>query len=143
MLMIRFQRIGRTNDPAYRISVLEKARAARAGRIVEDLGSYNPRTKAFALDETRTKEWMARGAQPTDTVRNLFIAKGVMTGSQVDVFPSSARRKAVEAEKKAAADAAQKAATDAAAAAAVPVAEAAPLESPVVESEDGAGPSIS
>jgi len=138
MLMIRLQRIGRTNDPAYRISVLEKARAARAGRIVEDLGSYNPRTKALALDETRAKEWMAQGAEPTDTVRNLLIAKGVMTGKQVDVFPSSARRKAaeaakaaVEAERKAAADAAAAKSAEAEAAvtaAAAPVAEAAPVE---------------
>ena len=130
MLMIRLQRIGRRNDAAFRIAVLEKARAARAGRVVEALGSYNPKTKAFTLDETRAKEWMAHGAEPTDTLRNLFIAKGVMTGKQVDVFPSSARKKARLAEEKAAADAiaAKKAEEDAAAveAAATPAPEAAP-----------------
>ena len=123
MLMIRFQRIGRKNDPAYRISVLEKARAARAGRIVDQIGSYNPKTKAFNLDETRAKDWMGKGAQPTDTVRNLFIAKGVLTGKQVDVFPASARKKARLAAEKAAADAAAAKKAEAAAAEAAKAAE--------------------
>jgi small subunit ribosomal protein S16 len=147
MLMIRFQRIGRKNDPAYRISVLEKARAARAGRVVDQIGSYNPKTKAFAIDETRAKDWMAHGAQPTDTVRNLLIAKGVVTGKQVDVFPASARKKArITAEKAAADAAAAKKAEEAAAATkaaedAVPAAPAeaaapeAPAENPTPETE--------
>jgi len=78
MLMIRFQRIGRTNDPAFRIALLEKKRAAKAGHIVEQLGTYNPRSKALTLDEARVKEWIAKGAQPTDSVRDLLAAKGVL-----------------------------------------------------------------
>lgn len=167
--MIRLQRIGRRNDAAYRIAVLEKARAARTGRIVEGLGSYNPKTKAFVLDEERAKEWMGQGAQPTDTLRNLFIAKGILAGKQVDVFPASARKKAREAAAKAAeeAKAAEKASAEAATAPVAaevtpeasavapseeaPVPEAAPSEvsapatedpSPVVESKDGTGPSL-
>lgn len=131
MLMIRLQRTGRRNDAAFRIAVLEKARAARAGRIVEALGSYNPKTKAFAVDETRAKEWMAHGAQPTGTLKNLFITKGVMAGKKEDVFPASARKKAAEAAKKAAVEAAaaQKAEAEAAAAAAAaPATEAAEPE---------------
>lgn len=94
MLMIRYQRIGRTNDPAFRIVLLEKARAARSSRILEQLGSYNPKTKALNLDEARVKEWIGQGAQPTDTVKNLLIAKGVLAGKKADSFPSSARKKA-------------------------------------------------
>lgn len=119
MLMIRYQRIGRTNDPAFRIVLLEKARAARTGRIVEQLGSYNPKTKALRLDEARVKEWMGKGAQPTDTMRNLLISKGMLEGKKVNVFPSSGRKKMAEAAAKAVAD------------------------TPVIESEDGAGPGIS
>src|SRR3989338_1081313 len=105
MLMIRLQRIGRPNDPRYRIAVRETAPETGTGRIVEGLGSYNPKTKAFVLDEVAAKEWMAHGAQPTDTLRNLFIAKCVLTGKQVDVFPTSARKKARLAAEKAEADA--------------------------------------
>lgn len=85
--MIRFQRIGRINDPAFRIVVLEKERAAKARNITELLGTYNPRSKALTLDEARVKEWIAKGAQPTDSIRNLLITKGVMTGKKVNVLP--------------------------------------------------------
>ncbi len=85
--MIRFQRIGRINDPAFRIVVLEKERAAKAGNITELLGTYNPRSKALTLDEARVKEWLAKGAQPTDSIRNLLITKGVITGKKVNVLP--------------------------------------------------------
>lgn len=87
MLMIRFQRIGRTNDPAFRIAVLEKERAAKAGNIVELLGTYNPRSKALTLNEESVKEWIAKGAQPTDSIRNLLISKGVIEGKKVNVLP--------------------------------------------------------
>lgn len=86
MLMIRFQRIGRTNDPAFRIVLLEKTRAAKAGNITEQLGTYNPRSKALTLDEVRVKEWIAKGAQPTDTIKNLLITKGIIEGKKVNVL---------------------------------------------------------
>lgn len=93
MLMIRFQRIGRTNDPAFRIVVLEKERAAKAGNIVEQLGTYNPRSKALTLDEAHVKEWIAKGAQPTDSMHNLLINKGVITGKKVNVLSKKTPQK--------------------------------------------------
>ena len=121
MLMIRFQRIGRTNDPAFRIAVLEKERAAQAGNVVELLGTYNPRSKALTLNEARVKEWIAKGAQPTDSIRNLFITKGIMSGKKVNALPKKTPQK-----NEAAIAAAAAAAATAAAAAPVPAAEAAP-----------------
>ncbi len=117
MLMIRFQRIGRTNDPAFRIVLLEKERAAKAGNITELLGTYNPRSKALTLDEAKVKAWIAKGAQPTDSIRNLLINKGVIQGKKVNVLPKkTSQKKEVEA-----------------GAAAAPVAEAvAPTEDEVV-----------
>ncbi len=85
--MIRFQRIGRTNDPAFRIAVLEKERAAKAGNIVELLGTYNPKSKALTLNEERVKYWIKMGAQPTDSIHNLFINKKVIEGKKVNVLP--------------------------------------------------------
>lgn len=116
MLMIRFQRIGRTNDPAFRIAVLEKARAAKAGSIVELLGTYNPRSKALTLNEEHVKEWIAKGAQPTDSIRNLLINKGVIEGKKVNALPKKTPQKDEAAE--AAAAAAAKAEAEAAKAAA-------------------------
>ena len=85
--MIRFQRIGRTNDPAFRIMLLEKERAAKTGRVNERLGTYNPRSKALTLDAARVKEWIAKGAQPTDSIHNLLISKGVIEGKKINVLP--------------------------------------------------------
>jgi len=95
--MIRFQRIGRTNDPAFRIVVLEKERAAKAGNIVELLGTYNPRSKALTLNEERVKYWISKGAQPTGSIHNLLISKGVITGKKVNVLPKKTPQKSEEA----------------------------------------------
>lgn len=85
--MIRLQRIGRTNDPAFRVVVLEKARAAKTGRIVEQVGTYNPKTKAFTVDADRIKVRKADGAQISPSLMNLLITKGVLEGKKVNVLP--------------------------------------------------------
>ena len=105
MLMIRFQRIGRKNDPAFRIVLLEKARAAKTGRVLEQLGTYNPRSKDFAVKEDRVKEWISKGAQPTDSIRNLFITKGILEGKKVNVLPKKTPIKSDAPEPEAAASA--------------------------------------
>lgn len=137
--MIRFQRIGRTNDPAFRIVVLEKERAAKAGNIVELLGTYNPRSKALTLDAESVKEWIAKGAQPTGSIHNLLINKGIITGKKVNVLSKKTPQKKEGAEGAEAAPAAAEAAapTEAEVAAeaelapeVTPAAEAAPAEAP-------------
>ena len=137
MLMIRFQRIGRTNAPAFRIVVLEKERAAKAGNIVELLGTYNPRSKALTLDEVQVKAWIAKGAQPTDSIKNLLINKGVIIGKKVNVLPKKTPQKseeaiAAEAAAAAAAIEAAKAAKAAKAAAEVVAVAEVPTEAEVV-----------
>jgi small subunit ribosomal protein S16 len=129
MLMIRFQRIGRTNDPAFRIVVLEKERAAKAGNIVELLGTYNPRSKALTLNEESVKGWIAKGAQPTDSIKNLLINKKVIEGKKVNALPKKTPQKneAAIAAEAAAAEAAK------AAAAAEKAAAEAPAAEPIVE----------
>jgi small subunit ribosomal protein S16 len=87
MLMIRFQRIGRTNDPAFRIVVLEKARSPKAGNPLELVGTYNPKTKAFTIKEDRVKYWISMGAQPSPSLHNLLLAKGMRTGKKINVLP--------------------------------------------------------
>ncbi len=98
--MIRFQRIGRKNDPAFRISLLEKARAAKSGRVTEQLGTYNPKTKAVTLKADRVKYWLSQGAQATDSVHNLLLAQGVIEGKKINVLPKKTVQKKEEEETK-------------------------------------------
>ncbi|MCR4276237.1 MAG: 30S ribosomal protein S16 [Candidatus Parcubacteria bacterium] len=138
MLMIRFQRIGRTNDPAFRIVVLEKERAAKAGNIVELLGTYNPRSKALTLNEEQVKHWLSMGAQPTDSIRNLLINKKVIEGKKVNALPKKTPQKneeAIAAEVAAVAAAAVAKVAEAIVPEAAPVAEAEPVVEAPTEAE--------
>lgn len=80
---IRLTRVGATKQPTYRLVVAD-SRSARDGRAIDTIGHYNPRTEPIELvvDETKAKEWMAKGAQPSDTVRRLFKQAGVLPGAK-------------------------------------------------------------
>ena len=84
MLMIRFQRVGRRNDPAFRIVVAEK-RSRPKTNGVERVGSYHPKTKQTVLNGERILYWIEKGASPSPTVHNLLIAKGIMKGKKIPV----------------------------------------------------------
>ena len=86
MLAIRFQRTGRTNDPAFRIVVSEKARSPKGGKPLAVVGSYNPKTKHTIIDAEAATHWISKGAQLSGTVNNLFITKGVIEGKKVNVL---------------------------------------------------------
>ncbi len=79
MVRIRLRRMGAKKQPTYRFVVAD-ARAPRDGRFIEILGHYNPRTepRTVVVDETKAREWLAKGARPSDTVRRLFAEKGIM-----------------------------------------------------------------
>ncbi len=74
MVKIRLKRMGKKHAPFYRIVVAD-ARAPRDGKYIENLGWYNPRGKELELNLGKAKEWMQKGAQPTDTVINLMKRK--------------------------------------------------------------------
>ncbi len=96
MLKIRLQRVGRINDPSYRVVVAEHARAASAGKFVERVGSYNPKTKERALNADRIKYWLSVGAQASGTVHNMLISAGVITGKKINVLPKKSPPKKEE-----------------------------------------------
>jgi small subunit ribosomal protein S16 len=75
---IRLTRVGATKQPTYRVVVAD-ARSARDSRSIETIGHYNPRTDPITLqiDAERAKAWLAKGAQPSDTVARLFRVAGV------------------------------------------------------------------
>ena len=76
---IRLNRMGAKKNPFYRIVVAD-SRAPRDGRFIEVLGNYDPSQNPAVVnvDEVKVLDWMGKGAQPTDTVKNLFSKKGLM-----------------------------------------------------------------
>ncbi len=146
MLMIRFQRIGRKNDASFRMAVLEKTAGPKAGKYVDLVGTYNPKTKQITYKADRIQDWITKGAQVSPSLKNLLIKNGVLTGEKQAVISKKnlekniAKKKAEEeaaaaklAEEKAKAEAAEaKAAEEAAAAAAT---EAPSEEAPVAPEE--------
>ena len=77
---IRLTRMGSKRNPFYRIVVAD-ARSPRDGRIIEQIGSYNPVSKSednVVLDNEKALDWMQKGAKPSDTVRNIFKQRGIM-----------------------------------------------------------------
>lgn len=76
---IRMKRMGSKRNPFYRIVVAD-SRSPRNGRQIEQIGMYNPVANPVELkiDEEKALKWMTNGAQPSDTVRNLFSKQGIM-----------------------------------------------------------------
>ncbi|OGZ03102.1 MAG: 30S ribosomal protein S16 [Candidatus Liptonbacteria bacterium RIFOXYC1_FULL_36_8] len=78
MLTIKFKRQGKKHQASYRVIVSEKGKKL-SGRFLDDLGFYNPHTKESSLKEEKIKYWMEKGAQPTDTLFNLLVKKGLIS----------------------------------------------------------------
>ncbi|MCP3026147.1 30S ribosomal protein S16 [Halobacillus sp. A5] len=76
---IRLKRMGSKRNPFYRVVVAD-SRSPRDGRFIEQIGTYNPVANPVHVDIDAEKAmgWMSNGAQPSDTVRNLFSKEGIM-----------------------------------------------------------------
>ncbi|MCY4576880.1 MAG: 30S ribosomal protein S16 [Candidatus Kaiserbacteria bacterium] len=103
MLKIRLQRIGRRNNPSYRVVVVESTVAARKGKPVELLGTYDTIRKTTSLNNERIQHWLSVGAQASDTMHNILIKNGVIEGVAVNTLP----KKSPVKKKKDAADGAE------------------------------------
>src|SRR5688572_18966687 len=79
MLKIRLARVGKKKQPTYRVVVAD-ARAPRDGKYVEIIGQYNPRTEpnTFVIDEEKARDWLKKGAQPTERIHKLFATVGIL-----------------------------------------------------------------
>ncbi len=79
MVRIRLRRIGLKAQPSYRIVVADKE-SPRDGRFIDIVGFYNPRTQpaTMEIDEARVFDWMSKGAQPTDSVAQIFKTTGTL-----------------------------------------------------------------
>lgn len=76
---IRLRRMGAKKAPFYRIVVAD-SRFPRDGRFIEEVGYYNPMTEPadLKIEDEKVKQWIANGAQPTDTVKALLKKNGVL-----------------------------------------------------------------
>lgn len=79
MVKIRLKRMGANKKPFYRIVVAD-SRSPRDGRFIEELGYYNPvsEPKVVKINDEKALKWLSVGAQPTETVKNLFKKNGVL-----------------------------------------------------------------
>ena len=75
---MRLTRIGSKKNPIYRVVVAD-SRSPRDGRFIEIVGRYNPQTdpSTIELDEAKVKDWLAKGAQPSDPVAKLIKVAGI------------------------------------------------------------------
>ena len=87
MLAIRMQRNGRTHYPTYRIVVQEAQRHPLSGRVVAEVGNYNPDTKALTLDKKAVEKYLKNGAQPSTRVAFILKKNGVKLPDWVKLAP--------------------------------------------------------
>ena len=95
MLKIRLRRVGKKKQPQYRL-VIADSRAPRDGAFIETIGLYNPLTNpaTVEINEERAKEWLAKGATPTERVTRLLASKGLVPAP---VFPATPKKQEKEA----------------------------------------------
>lgn len=99
MLKIRLFRVGKKNQPVFKIVATDKRRPAKAGRFKEQLGFYNPLTKERVLKAERIKYWLSVGAQPSDTVHNLLVSEKIIQGKKLSVHKKTKKKKEPDAAK--------------------------------------------
>ncbi len=101
MLVIRLFRVGKKNQPSFKIVVTDKKNPPKAGRFTEEVGFYNPLTKEKVLKGDRIKYWISVGAKPSPTVFNLLISEKVIEGKKIPVHkkPKTKEEKPVAPEK--------------------------------------------
>ena len=87
MLAIRMQRNGRSHYPTYRIVVQEAERHPLSGRVVAEVGNYNPATKALTLDKEAVEKYLKNGAQPSTRVALILKKNKIKLPDWVKLAP--------------------------------------------------------
>jgi small subunit ribosomal protein S16 len=149
MLMMRLQRVGRKNNPAYRVVVVDKRASTKSNKTIDLIGNYNPKLGQITINGEKAKHWLAQGVQASDTVHNMLISQKIIEGKKRNALPkkspiideaklkaeAEAKEKA-EADRLAAIEAEKAAALAAEEAANAPVEEVAAEETPEVATEE-------
>ena len=87
MLKIRLQRIGRRNQPYYRLVVTDSRFGPKSGRFIEVIGSYDPKAGNVDVKKDRATYWIEQGAQSSDTAFNFLVDNGVIKGTKRNALP--------------------------------------------------------
>jgi len=95
MLIIRLFRIGKKNQPSFKIVVTDKKNPSRGGRFVEEVGFYNPLSKEKVLRKERVQYWLGQGVKPSPTVHNLLVKEGILTGKKIPKHKKSKKKETV------------------------------------------------
>lgn len=129
MLKMRLQRVGRRNDPSYRVVVTDSRTGPKSNKHVDVIGSYSAKMNRVEIDGEKAKEWMSKGVQVSPTVHNLLVNQGVIEGKKINVLP---KKSPIIDEEKLKAEAEAKASAEAAA-----VEEAAQADEGTTDSKEG------
>lgn len=137
MLKMRLQRVGRKNDPSYRVVVTDSRTGPKSNKHVDLLGSYSARSDTFQVDGERVKDWISKGVQVSPTVHNLLVSAKIIEGNKLNVLPKKSpiideEKIKAEATAKATAEEAAKTIEEAPAIEETPTKDVA-VETPVVE----------
>jgi len=87
MLKIRLQRIGRKNDPAFRVVLTDVKNSTKSGKFLEILGTYNPKMSEVKFNNDRIKVLLSQGAQLSNTMHNFLVHEKVIEGKKINVLP--------------------------------------------------------
>lgn len=87
MLIIRLQRVGRKNDPSFRVVLTDSKNGPRSGKYLEILGSYDARKGKAQLEKDKIKHWLSVGAKTSGTLHNLLVSNKVITAPKLNVLP--------------------------------------------------------
>ena len=85
MLKIRLQRIGRKNNPSYRVVLVEHTFRPQ-GKYIEDLGAYNPKSKQKTFKKERILYWISKGAQLSSTLHNMLVDEKIIDKAKVKAW---------------------------------------------------------
>jgi len=86
MLKIRLQRIGRKNDPAFRVVLTDSKNSTKSGKFKEILGSYTPKSGEVIFKADRVSHWISNGAQVSPTVHNFLVSQKLIEGKKKNVL---------------------------------------------------------
>lgn len=86
MLKIRLKRVGRKNDPSFRVVLTDSKNAAKSGKELEILGNYDAKRKIREIKADRVEYWMKEGAKVSGAVHNMLVDKGVIKGKKINVL---------------------------------------------------------
>jgi small subunit ribosomal protein S16 len=76
-------RIGKTNQPSFKIVVVDKRKSAAAGSFLEEVGQINRAVKSLNLNKERAAYWLKQGAMPSPSVHNIFIDQKLIEGKKI------------------------------------------------------------